>query len=314
MLDNILTSGFIISLFAGAIRMSVPILLPALGEIYTQRAGILNLGLEGIMLMGAFGGFLGTYFTGSLWIGLLVAAFFGLAYSSIMAFLSITVKANQIIAGTALTILGAGLSTFLFRTVFGIQKLPPSVDTFKAIQFPILTDIPILGPILFNHNAMVYLTLVLVFVTWVILEKTTFGLAVKAVGENPRAADSKGINVALIRYICVLIGGIYAGLGGAFLSIAYMNTFLDQMTAGRGFIAVAVVIFARWHPVKVLGAALLFGAANALQLRLQAIGVPIPHQFLLALPYLLTIIVLVSVSKKAEFPAAYTLPYSRNEK
>jgi simple sugar transport system permease protein len=182
------------------------------------------------------------------------------------------------------------------------------------LNFPLLSDLPVLGPILFNHNALVYLTLILVVVTSVILEKTTFGLKVRAVGEHPRAADSKGINVQLIRYICVAIGGIYAGLGGAFLSIGFMNTFLDQMVAGRGFIAVAVVIFARWNPYRALGAALLFGGANALQLRLQAMGVAIPHQFLLALPYVLTVLVLISVSKKAEFPAAYTIPYSRAER
>ncbi|WP_227761883.1 ABC transporter permease [Zhaonella formicivorans] len=294
--------------------MSVPILLPALGEIYTQRSGILNLGLEGMMLMGAFGGFIGVYFSHNLWVGLFLAMAVGLLFSLIMAFLSITVKANQVIAGTALTILGTGLSTFLYRALLGIKKLPPQVETFQALNFPLLSDLPVLGPILFNHNALVYLTLILVVVTSVILEKTTFGLKVRAVGEHPRAADSKGINVQLIRYICVAIGGIYAGLGGAFLSIGFMNTFLDQMVAGRGFIAVAVVIFARWNPYRALGAALLFGGANALQLRLQAMGVAIPHQFLLALPYVLTVLVLISVSKKAEFPAAYTIPYSRAER
>lgn len=314
MLSNILTEGFLISLLAGAIRMSTPILLPALGEIYTQRAGILNLGLEGIMLMGALGGFVGVYFSHNLWLGLLAAILTGMLFSLIMAFLSITVKANQVIAGTALTILGTGLSTFLFRAIFGIQKLPPQVETFRALEFPVLSGLPLVGPVLFNHNAIVYLTLILVVVTSVILERTTFGLKVRAVGEHPRAADAKGINVQLIRYLCVAIGGMYAGLGGAFLSIGFMNTFLDQMVAGRGFIAVAVVIFARWNPYRAWGAALLFGVANALQMRLQAIGVAIPHQFLLALPYVLTVLVLISVSRKAEFPAAFTIPYSRAER
>lgn len=314
MQSDVLTVGFLVSLLAGAIRLSIPILLPALGEIFTQRSGILNLGLEGIMLMGALGGFAGTFFTHNLWIGLLCAMLVGILFSLIMGFLSITVKANQVIAGTALTILGTGLSAFLFRAIFGIQKLPPQVEAFPPLKFPILTDIPVLGPILFNHNILVYLTLALVIVTAVVLEKTTFGLKVRAVGENPKAADSKGIHVQLVRYICVAIGGAYAGLGGAFLSIGFMSTFLDRMVAGRGFIAVAVVIFARWNPYRALAAALLFGGADALQMRLQAIGVPIPHQFLLALPYVLTILVLVSVSKKAEFPAAYTLPYTRAER
>lgn len=294
--------------------MSMPILLPALGEIFTQRSGILNLGLEGIMLMGALAGFAGTFFTQNLWVGLLAAVITGILFSLIMGFLSITVKANQVIAGTAITILGTGLSTFLFREMFGIQKLPPQIESFAPLEIPLLSDIPFLGPVLFNHNAMIYLTLILVVFTAFVLEKTRFGLQVRAVGENPRAADSKGINVALVRYLCVMIGGAFAGLGGAFLSIGFMNTFIDGMVAGRGFIAVAVVIFARWNPYRALGAALLFGGASALQMRLQAIGVPIPHQFLLALPYALTILVLLSVSKKAEFPAAYTLPYSRSER
>lgn len=294
--------------------MSIPILLPALGEIFTQRSGILNLGLEGIMLMGALAGFGGTFFTQNLWVGLLAAVITGIMFSLIMGFLSITVKANQVIAGTALTILGTGLSTFLFREIFGIQKLPPQIESFAPLQIPFLSDIPFLGPVLFNHNIMVYLTLLLVVCSAFVLEKTPFGLKVRAVGENPRAADSKGINVTFVRYLCVMIGGAFAGLGGAFLSIGFMNTFLDGMVAGRGFIAVAVVIFARWNPYRALGAALLFGGASALQMRLQAIGVPIPHQFLLALPYVLTILVLLSVSKKAEFPAAYTLPYSRSER
>jgi len=310
---DILTVG-LVSLLAGAIRMSIPILLPALGEIFTQRSGILNLGLEGIMLMGALAGFGGTFFTQNLWFGLLAAVITGITFSLIMGFLSITVKANQVIAGTALTILGTGLSTFLFREMFGIQKLPPQIESFAPLQIPFLSDIPFLGPVLFNHNIMVYLTLLLVVCSAFVLEKTPFGLQVRAVGENPRAADSKGINVTLVRYLCVMIGGAFAGLGGAFLSIGFMNTFLDGMVAGRGFIAVAVVIFARWNPYRALGAALLFGGASALQMRLQAIGVPIPHQFLLALPYVLTILVLLSVSKKAEFPAAYTLPYSRSER
>lgn len=313
MQTDILTVG-LVSLLAGAIRMSMPILLPALGEIFTQRSGILNLGLEGIMLMGALAGFAGTFFSQNLWVGLLAAVITGIIFSLIMGFLSITVKANQVIAGTAITILGTGLSTFLFREIFGIQKLPPQIESFPPLEIPFLSDIPFLGPVLFNHNAMVYLTLILVLLTAFVLEKTSFGLKVRAVGENPRAADSKGINVALVRYLCVMIGGAFAGLGGAFLSIGFMNTFIDGMVAGRGFIAVAVVIFARWNPYRALGAALLFGGASALQMRLQAIGVPIPHQFLLALPYVLTILVLLSVSKKAEFPAAYTLPYSRSER
>lgn len=311
-MSDILTSSFFISLLSGTIRVSIPILLAALGDVYVQRAGILNLGLEGTMLMGALAGFAGVYFTGSLMAGLLAAVLVCVLFSLIMAFLSITIKCNQVIAGTAITILGTGLSAYLFRVIFGIKQLPPTVKTFPPLECFGLADLPFIGPILFNHNAMVYIGLALVVVTAFVMNHTTFGLKVKAVGEHPRAADSKGIHVARIRYICLMIEGAYAGLAGAFLSIGYMNTFMDGMIRGRGFIAVAVVIFARWNPWLVLCGALLFGGADSLQMRLQAIGVGIPNQFLLMFPYVLTIITLVFISRKAAFPSAYTLPYTRS--
>lgn len=313
-ISALLNVNFLISLLTGSVRMCVPILLPALGEIYNQRAGILNLGLEGIILMGAITGFLGAYVSGNLWVGVVFACLAGILMAAIMAFISVTIQANQIIAGTALTILGMGLSVFIFRSYFGIQPLPPSVEGFSSIYIPLMSDLSILGPLLFNYNILVYIAFLLVPITYIILEKTNFGLKIKAVGENPRAADSKGINVALIRYISLLVAGVYAGLGGAFLSIGFMNTFLDQMSAGRGFMAIAVVIFARWNPNRALIASLIFGAATALQIRLQAIGLEVPAQFLNAFPYLLTVIILIGVSRRAEFPSAFTLPYSRNIK
>lgn len=171
-----------------------------------------------------------------------------------------------------------------------------------------------IGPIFFQHNILVYLAFIMVAVTWFVLEKTTFGLKIKAVGEHPRAADSKGISVAGIRYSAVLIGGAYAGAAGAFLSIGYMNMFTESIVSGRGFIAVSVVVFARFMPVKAMWGALIFGFASALQVRLQAMGIDIANQIMLMLPYVLTIIALISASKKAEFPSAYTKPYSRLER
>ena len=311
---DILTSTFWIAVLSSAVRLATPILAAALGEIYTQRAGIMNLGLEGTMLMGALGGFLGCYFTGSLFLGILFGILIGVLMSLIMGFLSITVRGNQVIAGTALTILGSGAAVFIYRSVFGLQKLPPQVENFQALNIPVLSDIPFIGPILFQHNLMVYVIYLLVPVTWFILEKTILGLRIKAVGEHPRAVESKGLSVYGLRYIAILIGGAYAGLAGAYLSIAYMNSFTENIVSGRGYIALAVVIFSHWTPTLAMGGALLFGFVNALQIRLQAIGAPIPNQFLLMLPYIITIIVLVGVSKKAEFPAAYTIPYSKNER
>ncbi|MCL4459533.1 MAG: ABC transporter permease [Chloroflexi bacterium] len=311
MLDKLLTLSFAVGLLAASIRLAAPILYAALGEIITEQAGILNLGLEGTMLMGALGGFIGTLYTGNLWLGVLSGMLAGIIMGLVMAFMVVTVGANQVVAGIGVTILGTGLSTLLFREIVGIHRLPPTIQPFPDLSFPVLSELSVLGPVLFRHNILVYISFLLVIVTSIILFKTTFGLKVRAVGENPAAADTRGINVYYIRYLSLAIGGALAGIGGAFLSLGYLNTFLPQMTSGRGFIAIAVVIFSRWNPYRALGAALLFGGADALQLGLQAMGVPIRSEILLALPYLLTILVLIGVSRRAEFPSAFTLPYRR---
>jgi len=314
MLSSIFSVGFVVSLLAGMIRLATPILLPALGQIYTQRAGILNLGVEGTMTIGAVAGFICAYKSGSLWLGFLAGILVGALWSTIMAWLSVTMRANQVIAGIGLNILGGGLAVYIYRVAFGIQSLPPQVDPFAPVQIPVLSDLPFLGPVLFQHNILVYLAFFMAAVTWFVMEKTTYGLKVKAVGEHPRAADSRGINVAAVRYSAVILGGAYAGAAGAFLSIGYMNMFTDAIVSGRGFIAVSVVIFARFMPERAILGALLFGFASALQLRLQALGVDIASQIMLMLPYVMTILALVSASKKAEFPSAYTQPYSRLER
>lgn len=308
---DLITLSFVLGIFAASIRLATPILFAAVGEIFVERAGILNLGLEGMMLMGCVSGFLSAYLSGNLWLGVLVALVVGMLMGLLMAFISVTVQANQVVAGLGITILGTGLSTLLFRTLLGIRQAPPSVEPFSALNFPILSDLPYLGPVLFSHNALVYIAIILAVLGWLVLSRTSLGLAVRAVGENPRAADTKGINVYHIRYLCLLIGGGLAGLGGAFLSLAFLNTYWAQMTAGRGFIAIAVVIFARWNPIMAIGAALVFGGAESLRLAMQTIGAPVPSEFLFALPYILTILVLIGVSRRAEFPAAFTLPYRR---
>ncbi len=314
MLSNIFTVGFFVSLLASTIRLATPILLPALGQIYTQRAGILNLSVEGTMTIGAVAGFAATFYSGSLWLGMLAGMVFGLFYGLLMAILSVTLRANQVIAGVALNILAAGLAVFFYRVIFGIQSLPPQVEPFKMLRIPILSNIPVIGVIFFQHNIIVYLAFVMVVVTWFILEKTTFGLKIRAVGENPKAADSKGIGVSKYRYSAIVIGGIYAGAAGAFMSIGYLNIFTESIIGGRGFIAVAVVIFARFLPIRAMWGALLFGLATALQLRLQALGIDVANQLMLMLPYAITIIALVLASKKADFPSAYTIPYSRKDR
>ena len=266
------------------------------------------------MLMGAISGFAVACATNNLWLGLLAGILGGMLYSLIMAWLSVTMRANQVIAGIGMNILASGLAAYIYRVIFGIRALPAKITSLQAVDIPGLSDIPVIGTIFFQHNILVYFAFALVPITWFILERTTFGLKIKAVGEHPRAADSKGISVGGIRYAAVLIGGAYAGAGGAFMTIAYLNTFTESVIGGFGYIAVSVVIFARFMPSKAMWGAMLFGLTSALQLRLQAQGIGIPSQLLLMLPYIMTIIALIFASKKAEFPSAYTIPYSRMER
>jgi general nucleoside transport system permease protein len=310
---DFITPVFIVGILSAMIRLATPILLTALGEVFTERAGILNLGLEGIMLMGALSGFLGAFLTNSLWFGLLISMLVGILFALLMGFMSVTAKVNQVVAGIGITILGGGLSTLLFRLSFGLRSVPPQITTFKNIPIPLLSEIPWLGEIVFNHNILVYLSLLLVPVASLVLYHTRLGLAIRSVGENPDAADSRGINVDRTRYIALMIGGALAGLGGAYLAIGNLGLFWTNMTAGRGFIAIAVVVFSRWDPFRSLLGALLFGFASALQLTLQTLRAPIPPEILLMLPYIITILVLVVISRRAEFPAAFCVPYIRGQ-
>lgn len=308
---ELITASFIIGILAASVRLATPILFTALGEIFTERAGILNLGLEGIMLMGALSGFLGAFWTGSLWVGVLAAILTGMLFGLLMGFMSITVKANQVVAGLGITILGSGLSTLLFRLAFGLRTTPPTLDIFPELPIPLLSDIPVLGPVLFEHNVLVYLALTLVPVAALVLFRTHFGLTIRAVGESPDAVDTRGLNVSWIRYLSLAIGGALAGLGGGYLVLGSLGLFWTQMTAGRGFIAIAVVVFSKWSPWRALLGALVFGLAAAVQISLQTIRVPIASELLLMLPYIITILVLISVSRRAEFPSAFAVPYYR---
>lgn len=311
---DLVTFTFVVGWLSASMRLAIPILFAALGEVFTERAGILNLGLEGIMLVGALVGFVGAYATGNLWVGIFLAMLSGILMGLLMGFMSVTARVNQVVAGLGITILGSGLSTLLFRLFFGLRTTPPTIKMFPTQPIPLLSQIPVLGKAVFEHNILVYIALILVGVSWVVLYRTRFGLALRAVGERPDAVDTRGLNVGLLRYIALMIGGALAGIGGAYLPLANLGIFWTQMTAGRGFIAVAVVIFARWDPVRALLGALVFGGAMALQLSLQTLRVPIPSELMLMLPYIATILVLVSVSRRAEFPGAFTVPYTRGEK
>ncbi|MBS3971326.1 MAG: ABC transporter permease [Clostridia bacterium] len=304
-----------ITVLAAAITAGTPILYAALGEILAERTGVLNLGIEGMMLAGAVTSFMVCIMTGSAWYGLFAGMIVGGIVASIHAFLCITLKANQVVSGLALTIFGTGLSGFLGESLIGI----PAPKTFSKIALPYLSDIPFLGPIFFNQDILVYFSYLLVPLLWFFIYRTNPGLKMRSVGENPGAADSLGINVFLIRYIYVIIGGVFSGIAGVYLALAFAPTWLEHMTAGRGWIAIALVIFATWNPTKAMAGAYLFGAVSALGFRLQAMGVDVPAYFLSMLPYLFTIAVLIFATMQTQknrigAPGALMLSYDREDR
>lgn len=291
------------------IRLATPYLFAALGEMFAQRSGVVNLGVEGIMLVGAFTAFAVATWTSSLWLALLCAAFVGLLMGLAMSFISVNMQAEQGISGIGMHLFGLGLSSLLFKKLLGSTK---AITGFQPIKIPLLGDIPIIGEIFFNHNILVYLAFLLVPVAVWVLNKTTLGLKIRAVGVKPEAADSLGVNVSQIRYLCVTFGGVMAGIAGASLTLALINLFQENMTSGIGFIAVALVYFGGWTPVGVTMGALLFSLVNALQLWIQVLDKDkvIPSDFALMLPYIMTIAVL-AFGKRANQPAALTKPFER---
>ena len=299
---------FLLTLIGATFRISTPILFAALGETIVERVGILNLGIEGTMLLSAFNGFVAAQLSGSLFIGLLAAILTGLTLSLLMGFLSVTLGLNQHVAGLGITLLGSGLALFAFRIQYGGQTTPPSLgQTFPQLQ--ILTGTP-LEPI-FSQYALSYLAVFLVLVVAWMFNRTTFGLRLRAIGENPEAADMAGINVSAMRYAALVLGGALMALGGAFLSLAQLGAFTHGIISGRGWVAIAIVIFGNWKPKRVLIGALIFGGVQALQLRLQAEGVQLPYELLLALPYIITIVALAVAGRNASYPAALLKPYRR---
>ncbi len=307
-------ANFFITLLTAAIIAGTPILFAALGAIFAERAGILNLGVEGMMLMGAVVGFGTAISTGNLFYSIIFAMAAGGILALIHAFLTITLRADQVVSGLALTIFGSGFSGFIGRSYVGI----PAPVTFQPIIISGLSDIPWIGPIFFRHDLLIYISFILVPLCWFYIYKTRPGLTLRSVGENPAAADAAGINVFAVRYLYVIVGGMFAGLGGAYLSLAYAPSWLEHMTAGRGWIAVALVIFAMWNPNRAMLGAYLFGGIDSLAYRLQVLGILVPSFFLKMLPYIFTIIVLITVARKAQrhqgVPGALNIPYHREER
>lgn len=290
---------------------AIPIILAALSGVMCERSGVVNIGIEGMMLSGAFlSALFGSVFS-NVWVGLIAAMVGGMLMSGLLAVMAIKYKVNQIVAGTAINILATGLTSFFSSRYLQRDVALNRPPTFSRFPIPGLSRIPIIGPALFDHTFMVYLTLVLVVAIQLMLYYTRWGLRTRAVGEHPRAADTLGINVFKTRYINVLLGGAVAGLGGAYLVLSSVARFDELMTGGKGYIGLAAMIFGKWNPVGALGASLIFGFADSLQTRLAIFAVPIPSQFLLMAPYLVTMIVLAGVVGQSRAPAADGLPYEK---
>jgi general nucleoside transport system permease protein len=309
----------VVNLLASGIRYGTAILFATIGEIFAERAGVLNLGVEGMMLMGAMTAFGTAHATGNPWLGLLAAAGVGALLALLHAFVTITLRADQVVSGLALTFVGTGLSAVLGAPLVVVKTAP----RLPAFAIPGLADIPYLGPLFFNHNVIVYIGFVLVPVAWFYINRTRPGLELRAVGEYPAAADVQGINVFALRYFYVMLGGLFAGVGGAALSLAISPLWIEGMTSGQGWIAVGLVIFAGWGPVKAAIGSYLFGAIRRLPLDLQNLALflqnPAWGYFTNMLPYLFTIVVLVigsreAMRRRAGAPAALGLPYTREER
>ena len=296
------------NLIAACLRMATPLMFGTLGELFCERAGVLNLGIEGTMFMGAFVGFTAASLTGSLWLGVLVALIGGMLAGLLMAFFSVKLGVNQHVSGLGITLLLTALSLFFFRVIFGENLESPQIPPFS--QLVILKNVPFFGVVL-SQYALTYIAIILIPIVWWVVYRTNFGLDMRAVGENPEAADAAGVNVYLTRYIALAIGGGLMAVGGAFLTLAQLGSFTFGIIAGRGWVCIALIIFANWQPLRVMWGALLFGGVSALELRLQTTGIKLPYEAFLALPYVVTIIALALAGRRTAGPAAVLKPYKR---
>ncbi|HHW14183.1 MAG TPA: ABC transporter permease [Firmicutes bacterium] len=317
---------FNVGLFVSTLRAAAPLIFAALGGVFSERSGVVNIALEGIMLVGAFMGVMGTYFLHDPWVGLLIAVLSGVVFALMFGVIVIRYRADQVVTGVALNMLALGLTGFLLRLVFHHagqsppleQKLPDWIIPFDRLpglsRFPALRGFvdQWIQPVFGQHTPPVYLAILAAFLAHYVLFRTPFGLRLRAVGEHPRAADTVGVNVYLMRYLAVAISGALAGLGGATLSLGMLSSFIENMTSGRGFIALAAMIFGKWTPLGAFGACLLFGFFDALQMLAQTLGFQVPREFFLMLPYLLTMAVLAGVIGRAAAPAADGKPYDKS--
>jgi general nucleoside transport system permease protein len=310
MISDLLTAQVLIGVLASGIRLATPYLYAALGETFSQRSGVLNLGVDGQMLLGAFAAFYVVFETGNLWLGVLAAMIVGAIMGLAMAFVSVNLGAEQGISGIGFYLFGLGMSDLLFQQMLGSVE---TVSGFKPIHIPFLSELPVVGEIFFSQNIMVYLAYLLVPISTIIINRTTLGLKIRAAGENPQAADSLGVSIARVRYFTVILGGIFSGVAGASLSIALLNVFQQNLTTGLGFIAVALVYFGGWRPAGVLIGSLIFSMVNALQLWVQIKNIPIPSDIAIMMPYGLTILALVIAVQRVRPPSALSKRFERGE-
>jgi ABC-type uncharacterized transport system permease subunit len=302
-LETVLTS---------AVIMAIPLLLAALGELFAERAGVINVGLEGMMLAGALAGVAGAFFGRSPWLGVLAGVAAGVLMAALFAGVTVSRGADQVVAGTALNLLALGATGAAFRAISERLTVPLIAPTFAALAVPGLAGVPVVGEAFFHHNVLTYAASALVPLAALALFHTRWGLKLRAAGENPAAADTMGVRIPRARWEAVLLGGALAGLAGVFLAIGHVRTFSEDMIAGRGFIALAVVIFGRWNPWGIGAAALLFGLAQGLSYSFQALNLRAPYQLFLALPYLVTLAALVTRGGRSPGPAALAQPYHRS--
>lgn len=306
--------GILTALLVASVRMATPLTLAGLGETFSEKSGILNIGLEGIMLSGAFFSFISAYYSQSILLGLIGGCLGGIFISMIHGYLSIRLNVDQTIAGLALNFLALGLTSFFFLMAFGRTTDLPECPVVHRIAIPLLSDIPVIGPAFFNQDSFIYLTFLLVALCYIVLQRTEWGINIQATGEHPRAADAAGISVSGTRYRAALLNGVFGGLGGSYLTLALLGFFMENITSGKGYIALVVVILGRRHPVGVLMAAILVGAADALQFRMQTMGFGIPSQVYNMFPYVITVLVLLFSIGKNRTPAALGEPYIRNSR
>ncbi len=299
-----------INILTRAILMSTPLMMGSIAEVYAERTGMMVTAIEGIFLMGAWGGFIGTFISKSLFVGALTAILLGTLMAALYAFITVYLRQQQIVVGTAMNILAAGLCAYFQRVLFGIPTTPLQIDVLESIPIPVLSSIPVIGPIFFNQNILTYIAYLIIPLSYIVLFKTSLGLALRSVGENPEAADASGINVNRMRFFTVVIAGAFGGLAGSFYTIGYLGMFTTGIIGGRGWIAFAICFLGNWNPRGAVFGTLVFGLAEAISIYLQSTGgmAIIPNEFVIALPYILTIVLTIA-KRSFNVPSKLGVPY-----